>query len=112
MTSSGINRQAIEQFAIREQRRFLENNPKSVVLAERARGNLFGGVPMRWMADWSTPVPLFVARASGAHFHDVDGHEYLDFCFGDTGSMFGHSPAARQACPHWSISNRTSGATS
>ena len=24
---------------------------------------------------------------------DVDGHDYLDFCLGDTGSMFGHSPA-------------------
>ena len=24
--------------------------------------------------------------------HDVDGNEYADFCLGDTGSMFGHSP--------------------
>ena len=50
MTSSGTNRQAIEQFVIRQQRRFLENNPKSVALAGRARGNLFGDVPMHWMA--------------------------------------------------------------
>lgn len=48
---------------------------------------------MHWMADWSTPVPLFLASASGAHFQDVDGHDYVDFCLGDTGSMFGHSPA-------------------
>src|SRR5205823_781640 len=25
-------------------------------------------------------------------FHDVDGHEYIDFCLGDTAAMTGHSP--------------------
>jgi glutamate-1-semialdehyde 2,1-aminomutase len=29
-----------------------------------------------------------------ARVTDVDGHKYLDFCLGDTGSMFGHSPKA------------------
>ena len=48
---------------------------------------------MHWMADWPTPYPLFVAEASGAHFKDVDGNVYADFCLGDTGAMFGHSPA-------------------
>ncbi len=49
---------------------------------------------MHWMADWPTPFPLFVAQANGARFQDVDGNEYVDFCLGDTGSMFGHSPPA------------------
>ncbi|HSX88400.1 MAG TPA: aspartate aminotransferase family protein [Pseudomonas sp.] len=93
MTSSGISSGAVETFVVRERARFLERNPKSVALAERARQSLYGGVPMHWMADWSTPCPLFVERASGARFYDVDGHEYIDFCLGDTGSMFGHSPA-------------------
>ena len=70
-----------------------KRQPQSVALAERARRALFDGVPMHWMSDWSTPCPLFVARAHGARFHDVDGHAYVDFCLGDTGSMFGHSPA-------------------
>ena len=47
---------------------------------------------MHWMADWPTPFPLFVAEASGARFTDVDGNAYIDFCLGDTGAMFGHSP--------------------
>ena len=93
MTASGIAEPAIAAFASRERERFLARNPASLALAERARGSLFGGVPMHWMADWSTPCPLFVSRARGARFHDVDGHEYVDFCLGDTGSMFGHSPA-------------------
>ncbi|MFV1940911.1 aspartate aminotransferase family protein [Pseudomonas luteola] len=93
MTASGIHPSAVETFTAQERERFLANNPNSVALAERARKSLYGGVPMHWMADWSTPVPLFVERAKGARFYDVDGHEYIDFCLGDTGTMFGHSPA-------------------
>ncbi len=93
MTASGIAEHAVETFAARERARFLANNPRSLALAERARHSLFGGVPMHWMSDWPTPSPLFVERARGARFFDVDGHAYVDFCLGDTGAMFGHSPA-------------------
>jgi glutamate-1-semialdehyde 2,1-aminomutase len=47
---------------------------------------------MHWMRDWNTPHPLFVRRARGVEVEDVDGNGYLDFCFGDTGAMFGHAP--------------------
>jgi glutamate-1-semialdehyde 2,1-aminomutase len=36
--------------------------------------------------------PLYLERAHGATIVDVDGHEYADFCLGDTGAMAGHSP--------------------
>src|SRR3990167_4791286 len=93
MTISGISESAVQPLPCHERARFQDNNPQSLALAERARHSLFGGVPMHWMSDWSTPSPLFVERAKGARFYDVDGHEYIDFCLGDTGSMFGHSPA-------------------
>ena len=93
MKPSGIAEHAVQALNARERQRFVESNPQSAALAERASQSLFGGVPMHWMSDWSTPLPLFVARAQGARFFDVDGHEYVDFCLGDTGSMFGHSPA-------------------
>lgn len=76
-----------------ESRRFADEHPVSGELAKQAREHLYRGVPMHWMADWSTPFPLFVQQASGASFTDVDGHRYADFCLGDTGAMFGHSPA-------------------
>ena len=76
----------------RERARFAAANPKSQELAEKAKASLFGGVPMHWMADWPTPFPLFVSEALGARFKDVDGHDYVDFCLGDTGAMFGHAP--------------------
>ncbi|HWQ24441.1 MAG TPA: aspartate aminotransferase family protein [Gaiellaceae bacterium] len=77
----------------REERRFAETHPRSRELAERARRTLFEGVPMHWMRKWPGGFPLFVREAKGARFVDVDGHEYIDFCLGDTGAMTGHAPA-------------------
>jgi len=93
MTSSTIAETAVAHLAKRERELFLTRNLKSAALAERAKNSLYGGVPMHWMSDWSTPLPLFVERAQGARFYDVDGHEHIDFCLGDSGSLFGHSPA-------------------
>ena len=52
---------------------------------------------MAWMQKWASPFPPFVKRASGAHFWCLDGHEYVDFCLGDTGAMTGHAPPATLA---------------
>lgn len=78
----------------RELVRFEGEHPISRELFDRARRSLLGGVPMNWMARWAGPYPVFVAKAQGARVWDVDGHQYVDFCLGDTGSMFGHSPPA------------------
>lgn len=92
-TMKTYNPQTLKQLAQREAETFRHHHPQSAQLAEQAKRYLYGGVPMHWMADWSTPYPLFVQEAEGAHFKDVDGHRYADFCLGDTGCMFGHSPA-------------------
>jgi glutamate-1-semialdehyde 2,1-aminomutase len=89
---AGIVPQAIAGMTRRERDRFIQANPKSQALAEAARKNWLKGVPHHWMLDWATPFPLFAAAAKGATLTDVDGHDYDDFCLGDTGSMFGHSP--------------------
>ncbi len=87
-----------------ERERFVAANPKSAALGQAAARHWHRGVPFHWMLDWGTPFPLFADRAEGAELWDVDGHRYDDLCLGDTGSMFGHSPApvaaaiARQAC--------------
>ena len=75
-----------------ERRDFVARHPRSRTLAGRAAGSLLGGVPMNWMVKWPGPFPIFVEGASGAHLTDVDGHEYVDFCLGDTGAMAGHGP--------------------
>ncbi len=68
-------------------------HPRSLELAGHGIAGFYQGVPMHWMRDWSMPCPFVVESARGAVLTDVDGNDYADFCLGDTGSMFGHSPA-------------------
>jgi len=42
---------------------------------------------------WAGGFPVYQAAAHGARLTDLDGHELIDFCLGDTGAMAGHSPA-------------------
>ncbi|MGE3771587.1 MAG: aspartate aminotransferase family protein [Gammaproteobacteria bacterium] len=76
----------------REAARYVAANPASARLGELAGAHWFAGAPLHWMRDWPLPFPLFVREAEGASLTDVDGHRYADFCLGDTGAMFGHSP--------------------
>jgi len=89
-----IDRTRLAELAEREEKRFVEEHPKSKELFERGKHSLLAGVPMPWMSEWAGPYPVFAEDAHGARFKDVDGHEYVDFCLGDTGAMTGHSPRA------------------
>ncbi len=88
-----IDRNHLKKLAEIEEKRFLALHPKSGSLFQEASKVMPGGVPMSWMAKWPGAYPVFVDRAQGARFTDVDGNEYIDLCLGDTGSMTGHSPA-------------------
>jgi glutamate-1-semialdehyde 2,1-aminomutase len=91
--SSSINAAVLEPLLHREQMAFLAAHSQCQAMAAATAEHFLYGVPMHWMSDWSTPITLFVREANGARFTCVDGHEYADFCLGDTGAMFGHSPA-------------------
>src|SRR5512143_3422214 len=89
-----IDRKRLENLLVIEENRFHKEHPKSFQMYQRARKSLQGGVPMLWMIRWAGTFPVFVKEGKGAHFTDVDGNEYIDFCLGDTGAMTGHSPDA------------------
>ena len=89
-----IDRTRLASLMQREQQRFIGERPKSKALFDRAAKSQLAGVPMNWMRKWAGAFPPFVREAQGAHFYDVDGHRYIDFCLGDTGAMTGHSPHA------------------
>jgi glutamate-1-semialdehyde 2,1-aminomutase len=89
-----LDRNRLENLLREEEQKFHAEHPKSYELYQRARKSLQGGVPMLWMIRWAGSFPVFVKEASGAHFTDVDGRDYIDFCLGDTGAMTGHGPAA------------------
>jgi glutamate-1-semialdehyde 2,1-aminomutase len=92
--TKSLDRAHLASLMKREQKRFMDERPKSKALFERAGKSLLAGVPMNWMRKWAGAFPPFVRDAKGAHFYDIDGHRYTDFCLGDTGAMTGHSPSA------------------
>src|SRR5246127_2363598 len=89
-----IDRARLQSLMQREQKRFVDDRPKSKALFDRARKSLLAGVPMNWMVKRAGAFPPFVREGQGAHFFDVDGHRYIASCLGDTGAMTGHSPFA------------------
>ncbi len=96
--TSPVDEPTIKRLIADEAALFRARNPKSGELfRDASESGFWHGVPMQWMAEWGLPHPLYVEQARGAHLTDVDGHTYADFCLGDTGAMFGHSPGATLA---------------
>lgn len=91
-TQGGIEAARIADLRKIEAAAFRAARPKSEARLGNGIEGFFGGVPMHWMNDWPTPFPILVESAKGARIIDVDGNALDDFCLGDTGSMFGHSP--------------------
>ncbi len=88
----GVGRARVAAFRAREAETYLRARPRAhQAMAGGAEGFL-AGVPMHWMRDWPMPFPFVVKQAKGATIADIDGNELTDFCLGDTGAMFGHSP--------------------
>jgi glutamate-1-semialdehyde 2,1-aminomutase len=90
---TSIDRDQLKALIRRERAAYAASNPKSKASFDGADKHLLGGVPMTWMRMWSGGFPLYQEKASGARVTDIDGHELIDFCLGDTGAMAGHSPA-------------------
>lgn len=86
----GVSQARIDALYKREAAIYAKLRPKSGK-AKNMAGYL-GGVPLHWMQDWPMPFPFLVRKAEGALITDIDGIQLDDFCLGDTGSMFGHSP--------------------
>lgn len=99
-TRSGLDWHRAQAVLERERASFCHRNPRSAALACQASKSLLFGVPLHWMNDWGTPFALHVDSAQGAWVRDVDEHDLVDFCLGDTGAMFGHAPAPVAAALH------------
>lgn len=89
----GVPAERLAAFRAREAAAYAHARPRSAKAMANGAAGYVDGVPMHWMRDWPMPFPFVVERAHGATLTDIDGHELADFCLGDTGSMFGHSPA-------------------
>lgn len=88
------DRARLENLFREETNKFIQAHPVSRANHEKAQGPMLKGVPMIWMSKWPGPFPIYVDKAKGSTFSDVDGNSYTDFCLGDTGAMCGHAPDA------------------
>jgi glutamate-1-semialdehyde 2,1-aminomutase len=88
----GVCRDRLAAFMESEQAAYACVRPRSAKLHAQGPNGYYAGTPMHWMLDWPTPFPMVIATAKDAHLTDIDGITLADFCLGDTGSMFGHSP--------------------
>ena len=89
---AGVPRDRLTRFRSVEAARYAAGRPRSKAAQAAAAQVFAGAVPLHWMTDWPLPFPMLVDHAVGATLSDIDGFVVDDFCLGDTGSMFGHSP--------------------
>ncbi|WP_200210447.1 transaminase [Micromonospora coerulea] len=87
-----MDRGRLTSLLARERDSQVRRNPRSAAAYAQA-DHLFGRVPMTWMNKQAAGFPLYLQSARGSHVVDLDGHDYVDLCLGDTGAMAGHSPA-------------------
>lgn len=89
---SGVDRALVKRLKDREDATFAAARPRSAELIVRAREVMPNGVPMAWHVGSYHHLPIWVAEGHGAHFIDVDGHEYRDFNIADMSMFCGYAP--------------------
>ncbi len=90
----GIAASKIAAFKKSQDAIYAKHRVKTKAALAKGAAPYISGVPMHWMLDWPMPYPMLVDKAKDASLVDIDGNLLDDFCLGDTGSMFGHSPKA------------------
>ncbi len=89
---SSVDRERVRALKEAEDARFHAEHPRSAALLERGRAVMPNGVPMAWLVGSYHHLPMWVAEGRGAHFTDVDGHEYRDFNIADMSMFCGYAP--------------------
>ncbi len=87
-----MNREKLRKCLEQERKVFIKMHPKSKENFQRSEKCYLDGVPMYWMLKWPGGYPVVVKEAYGAYFTDIDDNEYIDFCMGYSGALFGHTP--------------------
>jgi glutamate-1-semialdehyde 2,1-aminomutase len=82
----------LDQLIEEQERIFVERQPRSRALAERARRSLAGGVTSSWQI--SEPQPVWISHGIGSRVWDADGTEYVDLHGGYGVMAVGHAHPA------------------
>jgi glutamate-1-semialdehyde 2,1-aminomutase len=82
----------LDELIAAQERRFLERQPRSRELLERAGRSLAGGVTSSWQI--SRPQAVWISHGRGSRVWDADGNEYVDLHGGYGVMAVGHAHPA------------------
>jgi len=71
---------------------FVDRQPRSKALGDRALGSLAGGATSSWMI--ARPQVVWLSHGKGSKIYDVDGNEYVDLHAGYGVGLIGHDHPA------------------
>ena len=92
MSTPGQAAVTLDEIIAGEEHAFVERQPRSRELRERARRSLAGGVTSSWQI--TTPQAVWISHGSGSKIFDVDGNEYVDLHGGYGAGLAGHAHPA------------------
>ena len=78
----------LDELIEEQERIFLERQPRSAELRERAASTLAGGVTSSWQI--ARPQPVWLRGGAGSKVFDADGNEYVDLHGGYGVNLLGH----------------------
>jgi glutamate-1-semialdehyde 2,1-aminomutase len=82
----------LAQLVEQQERIFVERQPRSAGLLERARSSLAGGATSSWQI--ARPQMVWVSHGEGSKVYDADGTEYVDLHGGYGAGVVGHAHPA------------------
>ncbi|MGH2815067.1 MAG: aspartate aminotransferase family protein, partial [Actinomycetota bacterium] len=82
----------LDELIAAQEQRFLDRQPQSRALLERAAGSLAGGVTSSWQI--SQPQAVWISHGRGSRVWDADGNEYVDLHGGYGVMAVGHAHPA------------------
>jgi glutamate-1-semialdehyde 2,1-aminomutase len=86
----------LDEIIAHQEKVFVERQPGSARLTDRARASLAGGVTSSWQI--TSPQAVWLSHGAGSKIYDVDGNEYVDLHGGYGAGLAGHGhPAIVQA---------------
>src|SRR5512132_3278542 len=92
MTVPGAAGGRLDELSAAQEGRFLERQPRSRDLLERAGRSLAGGVTSSWQI--SRPQAVWISHGLGSRVWDADGNEYVDLHGGYGVMAVGHAHPA------------------
>jgi glutamate-1-semialdehyde 2,1-aminomutase len=93
---SEIDLDRVDRLIEEQERIFVDRQPRSAAMTERARASLAGGVTSSWQI--ARPQPVWISHGHGSRIVDVDGNEYVDLHGGYGVMLAGHAhPAVVEA---------------